>query len=121
MKIIITENKSNEVFSKVLEKRGIKYDILYKNSNGIDSVTGTVYLYKDGQPLGYKHGYEFNFDYDSRFGSLTYEYHYPHLENYIEFFPYLPSEIIINFFSNKVKEYLKDYINKGYSELPIKK
>ena len=117
MKYVITENQTFEFFPKLLKKQNIKFDIIYLSDNGFDSITGTLYLYKDGSPFGYIRGYEFFYKYDSRFGSLEYEGHYPKLENNRELFSYIPSEIVIKFFSEKVKEYLRNYIDKGYSGL----
>jgi hypothetical protein len=59
MKYVITENQSSEVFLKLIKKFNIKFNILYWNDNGYDSITGTVFLYKDGEILGHRHGYEF--------------------------------------------------------------
>lgn len=117
MKYIITEGQSSELFLKLLKTYNIKYDIMYWNDNGLNSITGTVYLYKDGKPFGSERGYEFFYKYDSRFGSLEYEGHYPKLENNSELFVYVPSDMTVGFFSDKVKEYLRNYIDKGYSGL----
>lgn len=117
MKYIITESQSSELFLKLLKMNDIKFDISYRYDNGLNSITGTVYLYKDGIPLGYQRGYEFFYKYDSRFGSLEYEGHFPNIENNRELFVYIPSDMIVVFFSDKVKEYLKNYIDKGYSGL----
>ena len=117
MKYIITESQSDDLFLKLLEKNNIEYDIVYLNDNGYDSITATVYLYKDGEVLGYKHGYEFFFKYDSRFNSLKPDGHYPDLENNKELFVFLPSEIVIKFFTGKVETYLKKFIDDGYSNL----
>lgn len=95
---------------------------MYLNDNARNSITATVYLYKDGKILGYKHGYEFFYNYDSRFdvGQLQYESHHPNIES-VDLFKYIPSKIVIDFFSNKVKDYLVDFIKKGYSGLPLRK
>jgi hypothetical protein len=115
MKIILTENQSTELLSNLIKKLNIKFDILYWNDNGRDSITGTVYLYKDGQILGYKH-YEFYFKYDPRFNSLTPDGHFPNIED-VDIFKFIPPQMVIKFFSDKVEANLKNYIDKGYSGL----
>jgi hypothetical protein len=89
---------------------------MYLHDNGYDSITATVYLYKDGEVFGYRHGYEFFFNYDSRFNRLTPNGHYPKIENR-KIFIMIPSEMIINFFTDEVKTYLKKFIDNGYSTL----
>jgi hypothetical protein len=117
MKYIITESQSDIAFSNLLKKKNIKYDIVYLNDNGYDSITATVYLYKDGEKLGYNLGYEFFFNYDSRFNRLTPDGHFPKLENNKELFAFMPSEMVIKFFTDKVETYLKKFIDNGYSNL----
>jgi len=121
MKYIITESQSDDLFSNLLKKNNIKYDIMYLNDNGYDSINATVYLYKDGEILGYKHGYEFFFNYDSRFNRLIPNGHYPSLENNRELFAYMPPEMVIKFFTDKTQNYLKEFIDKGYSSLRRRK
>ena len=69
MKVKLNESKFNSVFSDWLKKHGITIDILYWRDNCVDSITGTVYLYKQKEILGYKHGYGFDFKYDKNAGS----------------------------------------------------
>lgn len=90
MRYIITEIQSDDLFLNLLKKKDIKYNIVYWNDNGYDSITATVYLYKDGEVLGYKHGYEFFFKYDSRFNRLIPNGHYPKLETTKDLFAYMP-------------------------------
>jgi hypothetical protein len=116
MKYVITENQSSEVFLKLIKKLNMKFDIVYWSDNGRDRITGTVYLYKDGEILGYRHGYEFFFKYDSRFNSLTPDEHFPNIEN-VDVFKFMPPKMVIGFFTDKVETYLKNYIDKGYSGL----
>ena len=92
---------------------------MYWSDNGRDSVTATVYLYKDGEILGYKHGYEFHFKYDSRFNSLTPNGHWPHIER-VDVFGFMPSGPVIKFFSDKAEAHLKKFIDSGYSNLKRK-
>lgn len=120
MRYIITESQSDVLFSNLLKKHNITYDILYLSDNGYDSITATVYLYKDGKKLGYNLGYEFFFKYDSRFNRLTPDGHFPKLENNKELFAFMPSEMVIGFFTDKVETYLKDFIDSGYTKLKRK-
>lgn len=119
MKYLITENQSDNIVSKIIDDFDIKFDIMYWNDNGRDRITGTVYLYKDGEILGYKHGYEFFFKYDSRFNRLTFDEHFPKIE-YVDVFKFMPSEPVIKFFSDKAEAYLKKFIDSGYSNLKRK-
>ena len=100
----------------ILDKQNIKIDILYWNDNGIDKITGTIYLYKNGEIFGYKHGYEFFFKYDSRFNKLTPNDFYPNIHK-LGIFKLIPEDIVIQYFTEKVKDYLVGYIDKGYSSL----
>ena len=119
MKYLITESQSDELFSNLLKKYDIKFDIVYWNDNGRDRITATVYLYKDGDILGYRHGYEFHFKYDSRFNSLTFDEHFPKIEN-VDAFKFMPPKMVIGFFTNKAEAYLKKFIDGGYSNLKRK-
>jgi len=116
MRYIITENQSNQFLLDFFKKRNIKYSILYLSDNGYDSITATVYLYKNGEVFGYNQGYKFFFKYDSRFNRLTPEGHYPKIENN-KILTMIPSEMIIDFFTDEVKTYLKKFIDNGYSTL----
>ena len=116
MKYIITEIQSDDLFSNLLKQYNITYNILYLHDNGYDSITAMVYPYKDGEILGYKHGYEFFFKYDSRFNRLTPDGSSPNLED-VNIFKFIPPEIVIGFFTDKVETYLKNFIDKGYSSL----
>ena len=119
MKYLITENQSDNIVSKIIDDFDIKFDIMYWNDNGRDSITATVYLYKDGEILGYKHGYEFYFNYDPRFNRLTPDGRWPHIER-VDVFGFMPSEPVIKFFSDKAEAYLKKFIDSGYSNLKRK-
>ena len=119
MKYLITESQSTELFLNLLKKLNIKFDIVYWNDNGRDIITATVFLYKDGEILGYRHGYEFLFKYDSRFNSLTPEGHNPHIEN-VDAFKFMPPKMVTKFFSDKVEAHLKKFIDSGYSNLKRK-
>lgn len=114
MKIIIGESQSNDIIEKLLKKLNVEFNLIYWNDNGFDSITGTVYLYKDGNIFGYKHGYEFFYKYDRIGKYLTYDGHFPKIEN-LDFFGAIPPDMVINFFSDKMKTYLENFISKGYS------
>jgi len=113
---LIRESQSKDVMTNFLKKMGIKVHILYWQDNGYDSITGTVYLYKDEEMLGYTHGYEFYFKYDSRFNNLKYEGRWPYIEN-LDLFKFMPPDMVIKYFSDKVENYLKKFIDDGYSTL----
>jgi hypothetical protein len=119
MKYLITENQSSELFSNLLKKLDVKFDVVYWRDNGRDSITATVFLYKDGAILGYRHGYEFHFNYDSRFNSLTPDGHYPHIEN-VDTFKFMPPKMVIGFFTNKAEAHLNKFIDSGHSNLKRK-
>jgi hypothetical protein len=116
MKYIITENQSDEVFSRLLKSLNIKYVINYQSDNGFDSITAAVYLYKNGIPSGYYQGYEFYFNYDSRFNKLIPNGSYPKIE-VTKIFSSIPSEMVVKFFVDKTQDYLKKFIDDGYSTL----
>lgn len=114
MKVINESIRSNkDKMENILKKTNIKVDIFYlSHSNHDNTITATVYLYKDGEVLGYRHGYEFFFKYDKRFDELTPNGNYPKLQN-VSYFKYLPDEFITEYFTNKVQEYLRKFIDNG--------
>ena len=69
MKYVITENQSSELFSKLLKKFNITFDISYLRDNGYDSITAMVFLYKNGEPLGYRNGYPNGYRYKQSYSS----------------------------------------------------
>ena len=119
MKYLITESQSDNIVSKIIDDFNIKFNIMYWNDNGRDSITATVYLYKDGEILGYKHGYEFYFNYDPRFNRLTPDGRWPHIER-VDVFGFMPPEPVIKFFSDKAEAHLKKFIDSGHSNLKRK-
>ena len=119
MKILITENQYEAVVSKLMEKYKITKTLLYWQDNGKDSITGTVYLYKNDEVLGYRYGYEFYYYYDWISKSLTYKAHGPNIEN-VDVFRFLPSEVVVNYFSDKMKTYLENQIKKGYTNIRVR-
>ena len=119
MKILITENQSETVMSKLMEKFKITKTLLYWQDNGKDSITGTVYLYKNDEVLGYRHGYEFYYYYDWTSKSLKYQGHGPSIEN-VDVFRSLPSEFVVKYFSDKMKTYLENKIKKGYTNIRVR-
>jgi len=115
MKYIMTPEQAKLMMDDILKRKNIKVDIVYWNDNGRDSITGTVYLYKDYQILGYKHGYEFFFHYDNRFNKLT-----PKgttLNQKLDFFKMLPNEVVVQYFTDRVQNYLEGFIDGGFSNL----
>ncbi len=109
----ISEDQIERVMKSVLDTMGIKVDIMYwKHSNHDNSITATVYLYKDGEIMGYRQGYEFFFDYDKRFDELTPDGNYPKLQN-LDLFKMIPEKVVIKYFTDKTKEYLRGYLDRG--------
>ena len=105
MKIILTESQFNNSLTKLLKSQGIKVSYQYLNHN-MYKLTGTVYLYKNGEILGYRHGYDFSYDFDQRFGRLTYLSHFPNIEN-LDMFRYLPPEDVVEYFSDNLVSHIK--------------
>jgi hypothetical protein len=105
MKYIITESKYYNLIDGLIKEQGIEvyYQFL---SHGYNSLTGTVRLYKDGEVLGRRDGYDFYYKFDQRFGDLTYEGHFPNIEN-VDIFKYLPENETIKYFSNHLVEQIK--------------
>jgi hypothetical protein len=120
MKYIITESQSNDAMSNLLKKLGIKIDVSYWQDNSYDTITGSVYLYKNKEILGYRHGYEFYYKYDPRFDTLKYEGRWPSIDK-LDLFKFMPSDMVIKYFSDRVEKYLRKYIDDGYTTLRPKK
>ena len=119
MKILITENQSESIMEKLMKKLKIQKDLLYWQDNGRDIIEGTVYLYKDEMILGNRNGYEFVYKYDWMSKSLTYKYHAPLIEK-TNVFSALPPEFVINYFSDKMKTYLENQIEKGFTGIRVR-
>jgi hypothetical protein len=111
MKYIITESKYYNFIDKLLKEEGIKVNYQYLSHN-YENLTGTVYLYKNGEVLGYMHGYDFYYKFDQRFGTLIYDGHFPKIEK-VNIFKYLPEDETVEYFSN----HLADQIKKDVSYL----
>lgn len=105
MKYIITESKYNNFIDNLLKKEGIEVNYQYFSHNPTN-LTGTVRLYKDGNVLGFGHGYDFFYKFDPRFGRLEYDGHFPKIEN-VAIFRYLPADETIKYFSNNLVEKIK--------------
>jgi len=101
MKYIITESKYNDFLDKIIKNEKIEVDYQYFNDTGYDSLTGTVRLYKNGEIFGYRNGYDFFYNFDKRFKTLTYDGSYPHIET-LGIFQYLPPEQTIKYFSDNL-------------------
>ena len=113
MKYIMTPDQVKRMMEDILKKKNIRVDIMYWiHSNYDNSITATVYLYKDNEIMGYRRGYNFFFNYDKRFDELTPDGNYPKLQN-LGFFKNLPDEVITQYFTDKAQEYLRGYIDRG--------
>ena len=113
MEYIITPDQVKRMMEDILKKKNIRVDIMYwRHSNHDNSITATVYLYKDNEIMGYRRGYNFFFNYDKRFDKLTPDGNYPKLQN-LGFFKNLPDEVITQYFTDRVQDYLRGYIDRG--------
>ena len=113
MKYLMTPDQVKRMMEDILKKKNIRVDIMYWiHSNYDNSITATVYLYKDNEIMGYRRGYNFFFNYDKRFDELTPDGNYPKLQN-LGFFKNLPDEVITQYFTDKAQEYLRGYIDRG--------
>jgi hypothetical protein len=114
VKRILNETKLHNVYDNILNKMGIKVNYQYFSHNNYN-LTGTVRLYKDGEVLGRRDGYDFYYKFDQRFGTLTYDGHFPKIEN-IDIFKYLPQDETIKYFSdnliNQIKKDVSYLFNK---------
>lgn len=99
MKIILTENKFNDFLTNFIKKTGIKVVYEYL-SHGPNNITGTVFLYKDGEILGFRHGYNFYYRFDKRFGSLTYDGHWLGIQ-LIDIFKFFPPDNLVSHIKEK--------------------
>lgn len=105
MKYIITESKFNNFLTSLLEKEGINVRYHYASHNSF-YLSGAVYFYKDGNTFGYGPGYDFYYQFDKKFGTLTYEEHSPKIEN-LEFLKLLPSDEVVKYFSDNLVSHIK--------------
>ena len=118
MKYIITESKYYNFIDKLLKQEGIKVNYQYFSHNNYN-LTGTVRLYKDGEVLGYRDGYDFYYKFDQRFGTLTYEGHFPKIEK-VNVFKYLPEDETIQYFSNHLVEQIKKDVSSPSIDMILK-
>jgi hypothetical protein len=116
MKILIKESQLDNAIDRLLKSKNVKYNVNYKQNSwdnyGNQFVEGTVWLYQDGNIFGYRFGYDFFFKVGFR-KKLEYEGRYPYIEK-LDFFKFMPSEVVIGFFSNKVKSYLEKGIEERW-------
>jgi hypothetical protein len=120
MKLLITENQSEGVMSRILKKFNIEVVLLYWQDDGMNLITGTVYLYKNNEVLGNNHGYGFEYYYDWTSKSLKFVSNNQKIEK-VDVFASLPPEFVIKYFSDKMKTYLENQINKGYTGIRVRK
>ena len=121
MKYIITESTLKSSIDKFLKLQDVEvkylfFQVGYDNQKGCKYVQGTVYLYKNGNIFGAKNGYEFFYDYNKFFKTLTYSGHYPMIES-LGFFSHFPPDVIIEYFSDNLKKVLEKGIERGLINL----
>jgi hypothetical protein len=113
VKRVINENRFNSSFSEFLKKLNIKSQIVYvgQNRDGYDDVivSGDIYLRMGGELIGSDLGYGFTFKvgednqliFDESFGNI----------DRIYIFKGFPSGWVMEYFRNKVKNYIQKMIN----------
>jgi hypothetical protein len=118
MKLLITENQSETAMLRLLKRFNIEPVFLYWQDDGMNSITGTVYLYKNDEILGYRLGYGFEYYYDWTSNSLKFVSNNQRIEK-VDVFASLPPDFVIKYFSDKMKTYLENQINKGYTGIRV--
>lgn len=114
MKYIITESKYKNFIDRLLNEEGVKVDYQYLQHN-YNGLTGTVYLYKNGEVLGYRRGYDFFYKFNQRFGTLTYDGHFPKIEKF-DVFKYLPEDETVKYFSDNLVEKIKKDVSYLFNQ-----
>lgn len=110
MKVILNESRFESVFSKLLEKEKFNIDISWYGTDlGKDGlvVNGLVRLSQNRKDLGFPNGYIFS--YKKKGDELILRKISPNIENYFEritLFNIFPSEKVLDYLDNLVKEYL---------------
>lgn len=113
VKRVINENRFNSSFSEFLKKLNIKPQIVYvgqkRDGYGNIIVSGDIYLKMGGEPIGFYLGYRFTFKvgednqliFDESFGDI----------DHINIFKGFPSGWVMEYFTDKVKNYIQKMIN----------
>jgi hypothetical protein len=108
MKVILNESRFDSIFSDWLEKSGIDIYLGWFGSNktfGNENIIGgLVKLSEDDVSIGNSHGYIFSFILGDD-GELTYKEVNPDFGK-IGIFQIFPTELVIKYFSELIKEYL---------------
>jgi len=108
MKVILNESRFNTIFSDWLDKSGIDIYLGWFGSNktfGNENIIGgLVRLSMGGEDIGNSHGYIFSFILGDD-GELTYKEVIPDFGK-IGIFQIFPTELVIKYFSELIKEYL---------------
>jgi hypothetical protein len=112
--VVINENKFNSTFSNYLKKLNVKTRIVYlgsrENMSGDVFVKSDIYLTRNGKPLGsIFSGYGFSFKVGED-NQLMFDEHLGNIER-IDLFRGFPPELIIEFFVDKIRNYIQKRID----------
>ena len=105
MKVILSESRFDSVFSEWLKKEDIKIriEILNDINNKYKLVVVFMYLTHNGEPLGNTGGYIFSFN---LVDDKLIVRNSPDDLMEIGIFTLFPNELVIKYFTDKVKEYI---------------
>lgn len=111
MKVILSESKFNSVFSNWLEKTNIKSRIKVLEgswNNNYNLVVVLLYLTYDGEPLGSTGGYIFTYKLvDDKL--VVRDLPIDMVE--LDLFKVFPTEYVIEYFNDEVKDYLYNHMS----------
>ena len=105
MKVILSESRFDSVFSEWLKKEDIKIriEILNDINNKYKLVVVFMYLTHNGEPLGNQGGHIFSFN---LVDDKLIVRNSPDDLMEIGIFTLFPNELVIKYFTDKVKEYI---------------
>jgi hypothetical protein len=124
MKVILNESKFNTIFSEWLEKEKINLHILYYGSDlsQQDGLVekGLVKFSQGDTPrnierIGFSNGHIFV--YKKKDNELTFIKMSPGVTSLGGMFKIFPPEMVEEYFSEQVKEYMYEYLNSNNSKL----
>jgi hypothetical protein len=112
MKIIITESQQNNVIEQVLKSEGITYKIYYKkrsyfNGDQLDSVD----IYFDSED-GFRSFPVYFKTRGNRIISGPIDWN--DITNVVDVFNFMPKDIVNDYFTNKAKKFLEEYLPIEY-------
>ena len=110
MKVILSESRFDSVFSEWLKKEDIKIriEILNDINNKFKLVVVFMYLTHKGEPLGNQGGHIFSFN---LVDDKLVDRNLPIDMVDINLFKVFPTEYVIEYFNEKVKDYLYNHMS----------